>query len=70
VDSDRLSQLTQNLARLRAFRSQFPEFEAMRARIALALPGLVTKLYTDCQDFAEAEIRKLLVLFAETSQIK
>jgi len=67
ADSERCSQLSENLGRIRLFRSRFPEFESMRARISLALPALVTKLYSDCQDFAEDEIRKLLALFAESS---
>ena len=68
VDRERFSQLSENLERIRAFRSRFPEFETMRLSISLALPALVTKLYTDCQDFAEAEIRKLLILFADSSR--
>jgi hypothetical protein len=69
VGSDRSSRLSENLERIRVFRSRFPEFEAMRVSISLALPGLVTKLYSDCQDFAEDEIRKLLLLFAESPQV-
>jgi len=70
VDNERSSRLGENLERIRAFRSQFPEFESVRARIAGALPELVTKLYSDCQDFAEDEIKKLLALFLESSNFK
>jgi len=67
-DSERLSRLAENIERIRVFRAKFPEFEGLREHISRSLPGLVTKLYSDCQDFAEAEIRKLLILFAETAQ--
>ncbi len=65
-DTDRSLQLSNNLLRIREFRARFPEFEALRVGISLALPSLVTKLYSDCQAFAEDEIKKLLTLFTES----
>jgi hypothetical protein len=67
-DAERCAQLSESMKRLRIFRCQFPEFELLRTRICQSLPSLVTKLYSDCQDFAEVEIRKLLVLFTESAR--
>ena len=52
--------LKENLARLRLFRSLFPEFERALPEILKTLPDLLTKLYSDCQAFAESEISTLL----------
>jgi hypothetical protein len=52
--------LGENSERIRSFRSTFPEFERILPVIRQALPGLLTKLYSDCQSFAEKEIRSLL----------
>lgn len=60
---ERLANLNGNLQRIRMFRSQFPELEPLRLEIAKALPALVSKLYADCQRFAETEIAGLLQLF-------
>jgi hypothetical protein len=66
-ESERLSSLSDNLNRIRQFRAQFIEFGALRDTISQALPLLVGKLYSDCQNFATEEIAKLLELF--TAQI-
>lgn len=59
-EAERTSRLAANLSKIRAFRAIFPEF----GRILPAMRGmssdLLTKLYSDCQAFADREIRLLL----------
>jgi hypothetical protein len=50
----------ENSERIRSFRAAFPELEQILPAIREALPELLTKLYSDCQSFAEKEIRTLL----------
>lgn len=64
VESVRLSSLSESIRRIVAFRDQFPQLNTLRRSISLALSGLVGKLYSDCQQFAETEIRNLLQIFA------
>jgi hypothetical protein len=45
---------------MRSFRSSFPELERIFPDLLKTLPDLLTKLYSDCQIFAEAEIKTLL----------
>jgi hypothetical protein len=59
-ESERRLRLSQNLERVRSFRGAFPEFEQVLPSLAKTLPGILTKLYSDCQDFAEKEIKFLL----------
>lgn len=61
--SERSVRLQQNRERIRAFRSKFGRFEELRAVIDAKLPTLLGKLYMDCQDFAQREIRSLLESF-------
>lgn len=61
---ERLANLSANLRRIRIFRSEFAELQPLRVEIAEAMPALVSKLYADCQNFAESEIARLLQLFA------
>jgi hypothetical protein len=63
VKAERVSALANNLDRIREFRNQFVEFGDLRHVIADALPILVGKLYSDCQDFATKEIDALLEMF-------
>lgn len=58
--SERIDRLGENLERVRSFRHSFPEFEAAIRRLSVKLPELLTKLYSDCQSFAETEIAALL----------
>jgi len=58
--AERRLRLGENLERIRSFRSTFAEFERVRPGLMETLPGFLTKLYSDCQTFAEAEIRSLL----------
>ena len=57
---ERTNRLTQNLERIRSFRAEFPELERILPAIKEALPNLLTKLYSDCQAFAEKEIQMIL----------
>jgi len=59
--------LTENLAKVRSFRSTFLEFEQVLPLLAETLPALLTKVYSDCQAFAEAEIKSLLDKFEQIS---
>lgn len=59
-EAERSVKLKENLQRLRAFRSAFPEFERVIPSLNQTLPEILTKLYSDCQIFAEKEIRLLL----------
>jgi hypothetical protein len=58
--TERTTRLRENSKRIRSFRAAFPELEQILPTIREALPGLLTKLYSDCQSFAEKEIRTLL----------
>jgi hypothetical protein len=59
-DVERRMRLNENLQRIRSFRSEFPEFEKALPSLTETLPALLTKLYSDCQTFAEMEIKSLL----------
>jgi len=58
--AERELRLRKNLARVRSFRSSFPELEGILPDLLKTLPDLLTKLYSDCQSFAESEIKTLL----------
>jgi hypothetical protein len=58
-DARRQLRLTENLQRLRSFRAAFADFEQAFPAIKEKLPALLTKLYADCQVFAETEIKSL-----------
>lgn len=57
---ERRQRLRENLLRIQSFREMFPEFEKILPSLKVALPVLLTKLYADCQTFAEIEIKALL----------
>jgi hypothetical protein len=59
----RAAHLAERLSALQAFRRRFEEFQELRESLSVALPGLLTKLYADCQIFAEKEIRAMLDQF-------
>ena len=59
-ETQRRLQMGQNLQKLRSFRSAFSEFERVFPSLSQNLPSLLTKLYSDCQSFAEKEIKTLL----------
>jgi hypothetical protein len=66
---ERTSRLSENSQRIRSFRSSFSEFEQILPVLRKTLPELLTKLYSDCQAFAEKEIRSLLKGLEQTSGI-
>jgi len=55
------------LEKIRAFRRTFSELAEVLPTLADTLPTLLTKLYADCQIFAEAEIKSLLEKFDHIS---
>jgi hypothetical protein len=57
---ERRRQLSENLHKIRTFRSAFLEFEQILPSLLETQPALLTKLYLDCQSFAEKEIKSLL----------
>jgi hypothetical protein len=69
-DAERLQRLSENLERIRSFRSTFPEFEQLLPSLIEKLPELLMKVYSDCQTFAEREIKSLLERFDQASQVR
>ncbi len=65
---ERKKKLTENLQRIIQFRAIFPEFQLALPTLAQALPISLTKLYSDCQIFAETEIKTLLLNFIAASE--
>jgi hypothetical protein len=66
-EAERKVRLGENLGRISSFRSEFPDFERVHATLMETLPALLTKLYSDCQAFAETEIKSLLERFERAS---
>lgn len=64
-ETERRLKLVENIERLRRFRSGFPELGLVLSSLADVLPELLTKFYSDCQCFAEAEIKSLLERFEQ-----
>jgi len=63
---ERKQRLGENLLRIQSFRGTFSEFEQILPSLTEALPAQLTKLYADCQIFAETEIKALLERFQQT----
>jgi hypothetical protein len=68
--TERRTRLTENLEEIRTFRRAFSEFEPVQSALEQTLPVLLTKLYSDCQAFAEAEIKSLLERFEHISNTR
>jgi len=68
-ESERKERLSENLQRIQKFRSQFGEFQAVHPALVDVLPLMLTKLYSDCQLFAETEIKSLLDNFKQVSNL-
>ena len=62
-EEERKRRLGENRERIASFRSGFPELERIHCDLMETLPGLLTKLYSDCQSFAETEIKSLFERF-------
>ncbi len=69
-EAERRARLAENLERVRSFRRAFSEFEQVLPSLQETLPGLLTKLYSDCQIFAEAEIKSVLERFERIAATK
>jgi hypothetical protein len=65
-DTERKLRLTENLEKIRSFRRGFSELDEVFPSVAKALPALLTKLYADCQTFAETKIKSLLEQISHT----
>lgn len=59
-EAERKTRLAENLQRIHSFRAEFLEFGLILPTLNDALPILLTKLYSDCQIFAETETKSLL----------
>jgi hypothetical protein len=68
--AERKQRMNENLQRIRSFRSTFLEFEKALPALLKTQPALLTKLYVDCQAFAEREIRSLLKEFDSGSNVQ
>jgi hypothetical protein len=66
-EAERKLRLSENLQRLRLFRRSFSEFEQILPSLIDSMPALLTKLYSDCQAFAEREMGSLLDRFEKAS---
>lgn len=66
-ETERNLRLSENLRKIRSFRNAFSEFEQVLPSLMQTLPALLTKLYSDCQTFAETEIKSLLEKFEQIS---
>jgi hypothetical protein len=55
--------MRENLEHIRFFRAKFTALEAVLPTLRATLPAFLTKLYSDCQVFAENEITSLLAAF-------
>lgn len=69
-ETERGLRLKENLQRIRSFRGEFSEFGKVLPSLMETLPALLTKLYSDCQTFAEMEIKSLLERFEQISDIR
>jgi hypothetical protein len=66
-EAERTLRLSENLQKLRLFRKSFSEFEQILPSLIDTMPALLTKLYADCQAFAETEMESLLDRFEKMS---
>lgn len=62
-DAERPLQLAANLHQISEFRKEFALFEATMSHLLADLPIVLMKLYSDCQMFAETEIKAMLERF-------
>lgn len=62
-ETERNSHLAVNIRRIQSFRKEFVDFETVVPTLSTQLPIALTKLYSDCQAFAESEISILLKQF-------
>ena len=65
--TERKLRLSENLQRVRSFRNAFSELQQVLPSFMETQPALLTKLYIDCQAFAETEINSLMARFDPNS---
>jgi hypothetical protein len=66
--AERVVRLHQNIETIKKFRESFPELQQAVIAFARTHPALLSKLYLDCQRFAEREINFLLQGIEESIQ--
>lgn len=66
----RKKMLRESLERIQGFRDQFEQFRAVQPALVETLPVVLTKLYADCQAFAESQIEETLKRFNGASDAK
>jgi hypothetical protein len=66
--TERELRMRENLERIRSFRNTFLEFQQVLPSLMETQPALLTKLYIDCQAFAETEIKSLMERFDPSSR--
>jgi hypothetical protein len=69
-ETERRLRLSENLQKVRSFRDAFSEFQQVLPSLMATQPALLTKLYVDCQLFAENEIKSLLEKFDPKSDVR
>jgi hypothetical protein len=69
-EAERHTKMGENLERIRSFRNTFEEFQNVVPSLVVTMPVLLAKLYSDCQSFAESEIRLLLEKFGQMAAPK
>jgi len=67
-EAERKTRLGENFEKICSFRREFADFERILPTLGKSLPGLLAKLYSDCQSFAESEIKSLLDRFEHMSR--
>jgi len=67
-EGERRVRMVENLQRLRSFRSEISELGQALPSLLDTQQALLTKLYSDCQAFAETEIKTLLERFEAKSE--
>jgi hypothetical protein len=63
---ERRERMGESLERIRSFRNNFEEFQKVAPSLVATMPALLARLYSDCQTFAETEIKSLLEKFEQT----
>jgi hypothetical protein len=67
---ERKMRLGESLQKIRSFRSSFPDFQQTLPTLMKTQPAMLSKLYVDCQSFAEREINVLLERFVSDTDLR
>lgn len=68
--TERKVRLDENVQKIRSFRNSFPEFQEILPSFMEIHGPLLSKLYLDCQTFAQTEIKSLLERVAPTPKLR